>query len=61
MSETNFEQIINDLLASGLSVKAIADKAGVTKGYISMLSRGERVSPNYDVGRRIIAMWELAR
>lgn len=61
MADTDFQKIINDLRASGLSLQAIANQAGVTKAYISMLSKGDRVSPNYDVGRRIVALWELVR
>ena len=61
MEETDFQQIIKDLRAKRWTQARIAEKCGVTTAYISMLARGERTSPSYDVGRKLVELWELVR
>ncbi|UCF68563.1 MAG: helix-turn-helix transcriptional regulator [Acidobacteriota bacterium] len=45
--------------AAGLSLNALAESAGVSKGYLSQLERGEAVNPGYDVLRKIAAAMAL--
>ena len=61
MEATDFQRVIKDLEAAGLTHQDIAEKAGVTRGFISQLSRRVRTSPSYDVGKRLLALRELMK
>jgi len=53
---TNFTKIIKDLKKAGWTQADIAKYAGVTDTYISLIARGVRNNPGYDLGRKLVSL-----
>ena len=54
--ETNFSEVINDLRAAGWKNYEIAAEIECSAVYIGQLVNGHRISPTYDLGRRLIEL-----
>lgn len=55
----NWKKLIQDLMDAGVTQAVIADKCGTSQGYISGLYRGDRKSPNYELGSKLVALHSI--
>ena len=51
-----WKEKLNQLEEAGWSQAKIAERIGVTQGYISQLKNGVRSEPKYGVGQKLIAL-----
>jgi transcriptional regulator with XRE-family HTH domain len=54
----DWTQIIGDLEDSGLTQKEIAERAGCSQPYVSQLKRGQRKSPDFQIGQALAQLHE---
>lgn len=53
---TNFQEMIEELVSAEHSTALIAHKAQCSESYIKQLSQGKRKTPGYDIGVRIATL-----
>lgn len=52
----NWEELLADLIKSGLTQAQIAESAGCTQAFISNLFTGTKKSCDYEIGVRLVRM-----
>lgn len=58
MSEAALQEKISALLASGMTYKAVAERARCDTSTIFRIKNGDTANPSYSVGTAINAMYE---
>ena len=56
--KTNFRKIIKALQNAGYSKAALSREVGCSAVYIGHLASGQRKQPGYDLGKRLIGLYE---
>lgn len=57
----DWSQITNEIRASGISLAAVSRIVGSDPAHLQRLARGETNQPKYDVGCKLLAMYEARR
>lgn len=52
----DFQKIVKELLATGISQNAIAERCNVSQVYISYMAIGKRSNPSFTVGNKLLEM-----
>lgn len=54
--ETDFQQVIKNLMDKGITQVAIAERCSITQAYVSRLLTGASKVPSYGVGVKLVNM-----
>lgn len=52
----NWQTLIADLIAAGMTQMQISDACGAAQSSVSALARGKSTSPSFDLGMRLVTL-----
>jgi transcriptional regulator with XRE-family HTH domain len=62
MRNVDFKRVITEIQQqTGMTDDELARKCNVTRAAISAVRRGQTKSPSYEMGAKLVAMWEASK